>query len=191
MYIFRAKTMELVWITTDHIIVIARKVGRDTIVKSVNFFFWIKENFNPIWIKNNNCTLTTILFSFSVDREECDLFPCLNNGTCINTLGSYVCNCSKGWQNKDCKEGQNKNHNIIISCKHTIHSLKINLFFSLLLHIHVNLCELWFLNLDKFQLLDVTCWYQSNVKLQNKNNKTFHFFMFISCVINHNYWLIL
>lgn len=191
MYIFRAKTMELVWITTDHIIVIARKVGRGTIVKSVNFFFWIKENFNPIWIKNNNCTLTTILFSFSVDREECDLFPCLNNGTCINTLGSYVCNCSKGWQNKDCKEGQNKNHNIIISCKHTIHSLKINLFFSLLLHIHVNLCELWFLNLDKFQLLDVTCWYQSNVKLQNKNNKTFHFFMFISCVINHIYWLIL
>lgn len=189
MYIFRAKTMELVWITTDHIIVIARKVGRDTIVKSVNFFFWIKENFNPIWIKNNNCTLTTILFSFSVDREECDLFPCLNNGTCINTLGSYVCNCSKGWQNKDCKEGQNKNHNIIISCKHTIHSFKINLFFPLLLHIHV--CELWFLNLDKFQLLDVTCWYQSNVKLQNKNNKTFHFFMFISCVINHNYWLIL
>lgn len=42
---------------------------------------------------------------FFVDVDECNSFPCENNGTCINSLGSYTCNCSEGWQNEDCKEG--------------------------------------------------------------------------------------
>ena len=39
------------------------------------------------------------------DKLECELSPCENNGTCINTLGSYTCNCTEGWQNEDCKDG--------------------------------------------------------------------------------------
>lgn len=89
--------MEFVWIIMDYIIVIVRKVGRDMIVKLVNFFFWIKEKFNFIWIKNNNCILIINFFFFLVDCEECDLFLCLNNGICINIFGFYVCNCFKGW----------------------------------------------------------------------------------------------
>lgn len=33
--------------------------------------------------------------------------PCNNNGTCINEDGSYHCNCTDGWQNKDCNDGEN------------------------------------------------------------------------------------
>lgn len=43
---------------------------------------------------------------FYVDVDECDLSPCFNNGTCINTNGSYACNCTAGWKSKDCDEGK-------------------------------------------------------------------------------------
>lgn len=38
--------------------------------------------------------------------NECDLFPCQNNGTCINSLGSYTCECETGWQGQDCHIGK-------------------------------------------------------------------------------------
>lgn len=40
-----------------------------------------------------------------IDKNECLLTPCQNNGTCINSVGSYQCSCEAGWQNKDCEEG--------------------------------------------------------------------------------------
>ena len=43
--------------------------------------------------------------AFFPDKNECDLDPCLNNGTCRNTLGSYNCDCTEGWQDHDCQRG--------------------------------------------------------------------------------------
>lgn len=43
---------------------------------------------------------------FGTDVNECDLFPCQNNGTCINSLGSYTCECETGWQGQDCHIGK-------------------------------------------------------------------------------------
>ena len=31
--------------------------------------------------------------------------PCQNNGSCTNKKGSYVCDCSIGWQGTNCEEG--------------------------------------------------------------------------------------
>lgn len=44
-------------------------------------------------------------FTVLVDKNECLLSPCQNNGTCINSIGSYQCNCEAGWQDKDCEQG--------------------------------------------------------------------------------------
>lgn len=41
-----------------------------------------------------------------LDVNECESLPCANNGTCINNLGSYTCDCTEGWKNPDCKTGK-------------------------------------------------------------------------------------
>lgn len=45
---------------------------------------------------------------FLIDINECDFTPCDNNGTCINSEGSYSCNCTDGWTDKNCNEGTHK-----------------------------------------------------------------------------------
>lgn len=47
--------------------------------------------------------LITILI---LDINECNVKDlCKHNGTCINNNGSYVCNCSEGWQRQHCEDG--------------------------------------------------------------------------------------
>lgn len=47
--------------------------------------------------------LITILI---LDINECNVKDlCKQNGTCINNNGSYVCNCSEGWQGQHCEDG--------------------------------------------------------------------------------------
>ncbi|KAL3837625.1 hypothetical protein ACJMK2_022971 [Sinanodonta woodiana] len=38
------------------------------------------------------------------DVDECSENPCKNRADCVNTYGSYVCNCSIGWQRQDCSD---------------------------------------------------------------------------------------
>lgn len=45
-------------------------------------------------------------FLFSDENECYILKPCKHDGICINNNGSYVCNCTKGWQGHDCEEGK-------------------------------------------------------------------------------------
>lgn len=47
------------------------------------------------------------LFIIFVDVDECTRFqPCFNNATCLNTNGSYSCNCTEGWEGHDCEKGK-------------------------------------------------------------------------------------
>lgn len=52
-----------------------------------------------------NVSLIDVNFLFSDENECYILKPCQHDGICINNNGSYVCNCSKGWQGHDCEEG--------------------------------------------------------------------------------------
>lgn len=41
-----------------------------------------------------------------LDVNECTTDPCINNGTCINTYGSYYCRCPPGWEGVNCMAGK-------------------------------------------------------------------------------------
>ena len=46
---------------------------------------------------------------FSIDVNECVESPtplCLNNGVCMNTQGSYRCNCTDQYTGPDCGDGE-------------------------------------------------------------------------------------
>ena len=45
-----------------------------------------------------------LVFIF-LDVNECDHQPCKNNGTCINTAGSYNCDCPTGYNGTNCEFG--------------------------------------------------------------------------------------
>ncbi|KAL3832182.1 hypothetical protein ACJMK2_023845, partial [Sinanodonta woodiana] len=40
--------------------------------------------------------------SYISDVDECNNFPCKNDGNCTNTIGSYMCDCSSGWTGVNC-----------------------------------------------------------------------------------------
>ena len=42
------------------------------------------------------------------DIDECEVNPCENGGTCVNSPpGSYTCNCAEGYKGDHCQEGKN------------------------------------------------------------------------------------
>ena len=44
--------------------------------------------------------------NYFLDINECSTrSPCKNGATCVNTFGGYQCNCAKGFQGKDCDQG--------------------------------------------------------------------------------------
>lgn len=47
-------------------------------------------------------------FYSHADVNECLLNPCMNNGTCINTDGSFICRCPPGWTGPTCSEDVNE-----------------------------------------------------------------------------------
>ena len=38
------------------------------------------------------------------ETDECSTDPCLNNGTCVDLLAAYECQCAPGFQGKNCEE---------------------------------------------------------------------------------------
>ena len=39
------------------------------------------------------------------DVDYCSENPCDNGGTCVNTTGTYHCDCAKNWMGQNCTEG--------------------------------------------------------------------------------------
>lgn len=40
--------------------------------------------------------------------DECESQPCLNNGTCIDLINDYQCNCTDGFNGTNCAVGELK-----------------------------------------------------------------------------------
>ena len=50
--------------------------------------------------------LYVMILFFLADANECEMLGlCHHNGTCINNNGSYVCDCTHGWQGQHCEDG--------------------------------------------------------------------------------------
>ena len=37
-----------------------------------------------------------------LDTDDCDPYPCLNNGTCIDDVNNYTCACPPGFEGRNC-----------------------------------------------------------------------------------------
>lgn len=96
-------TMERASIITAHIFVTVQMDGRDSIVKMVSEInLKIKHTFVSFktTIKKVDCICIE-------DIDECQMLHlCKNNGTCLNTNGSYVCSCEEGWRGQHCEDGK-------------------------------------------------------------------------------------
>ena len=45
---------------------------------------------------------------FLEDIDNCTDQPCLNGGTCIDSVNDYTCKCAVGYTGKNCSIGKNK-----------------------------------------------------------------------------------
>ena len=51
----------------------------------------------------NNATCYNIIGSYVSDSESCRSSPCVNNATCYDLIGSYMCKCVGGYYGKNCE----------------------------------------------------------------------------------------
>ena len=58
-----------------------------------------------IW-KRHYLSQATYDIDVYVDINECEQQPCQNNGTCANTVGSYICACPTGYNGTNCEFGK-------------------------------------------------------------------------------------
>ena len=43
---------------------------------------------------------------YILDIDECESRPCMNNGTCIDGLNNYTCECVAGYTGPNCETGK-------------------------------------------------------------------------------------
>ena len=48
------------------------------------------------------------IFLMLADIDDCASNPCENNGTCIDLVSNYTCNCTQGYTGKNCGIGKNR-----------------------------------------------------------------------------------
>ena len=78
--------------------------------------FFLKLNY---WKRSNDLSKMFIYQcmtkQFILDIDECadamnnvtnESSLCYNNASCMNTLGSYTCNCTLGWEGRTCETGK-------------------------------------------------------------------------------------
>ena len=44
-----------------------------------------------------------LIWSLSVEIDECESSPCINGGQCEDQLNSYVCECQAGYEGAHCE----------------------------------------------------------------------------------------
>ena len=66
------------------------------------YFLGVVLNNKVRWTSENIiCYLISLFFLFS-DIDDCDPYPCLNNGACIDGVNNYTCACSPGFEGRNC-----------------------------------------------------------------------------------------
>ena len=65
---------------------------------------------------------------FLADVDDCVEQPCLNGGTCIDSVNDYTCLCADGYTGKNCAVGKNRVFvsKVIISKKNLTIGLKVS-----------------------------------------------------------------
>ena len=99
-----------------HTFVTVLEVGKENTVKKVHKLRY-KLHISNFSLFNLNrlswviCYENVFVFLSLPDVNECQSIDlCFNNGTCINTNGSYICNCIDGWQGQHCDLGKGNLH---------------------------------------------------------------------------------
>lgn len=82
-------------------------VHQDGAEENVQLVSHIEKN---IYLMDKKCNksiwfLKWLFFLFA-DVDECLHRSCLNNATCLNTPGSFVCQCNTGWEGNICERGE-------------------------------------------------------------------------------------
>ena len=49
-------------------------------------------------------------FNYNILTEinECEIYPCQNQGTCVDGINIYTCICTDGYTGSECETGKNK-----------------------------------------------------------------------------------
>ncbi|CAH1276341.1 NOTCH2, partial [Branchiostoma lanceolatum] len=50
----------------------------------------------------------TVGSNHCIDIDECDSYPCQNDGTCRDLTNSYICDCKQGWTGVNCQTDVNE-----------------------------------------------------------------------------------
>ena len=48
------------------------------------------------------------IFLMLPDIDDCASTPCENNGTCIDLVSNYTCNCTQGYRGNNCSIGKDR-----------------------------------------------------------------------------------
>ena len=49
-----------------------------------------------------HCRVKSFFCCFLSDTDDCDPYPCVNNGTCIDGVNNYTCACPSGFEGRNC-----------------------------------------------------------------------------------------
>jgi hypothetical protein len=94
---------ELARTLTAYTCVSVRRAGPTQSVRQV------RTNGQLCVVKQENKYLVLLtVWVFISDVDECLRNPCMYNGTCLNTRGSYMCTCPQERAGKNCMDGESK-----------------------------------------------------------------------------------
>ena len=97
-------------------------VNNNTCIDEINDYTcnctneWMGKNCSDCGLTCNNgglvtpdCSICDCLPGYTgnmcdTNINECDPNPCVNNGTCIDGINDYTCNCTNEWMGKNCSD---------------------------------------------------------------------------------------
>lgn len=69
---------------------------------------WPPSKERGSWRDVGGCYPQAVLTSLSAGGSPCVSRPCLNNGSCQDTIRGYTCTCAPGYDGRDCAFGEHR-----------------------------------------------------------------------------------